>query len=351
MANVNPVLAICADFNNTGAAGILFKQQNLSANIAFDIDQSMSDIPLEIATKEYTVWAASPRIGSHRAEFKYTKQLWKRWHNTVSLISMTPIGESVNYHGFYAFNTDSWNSAIGFRGLNLEFVGKGEFQSIYFTELDDCNFDLNSIFVSWRSSLHNRIVLLLLEMERMKWNGYCEGSANFLPFTSGIMDVLVLDRAFQGSTSGDIWRIHLGSVLQLNWSWQLENGINLFDIQPSADIQHWSKYSPIQNESEQYSSEVNRLIGVIFNLSLKYREDTWEINYSVSQIVPLKINKDYNEKESDQIENPPDPGNPGGPGNPDNPPDPGSQSFAPATDNQQKEYGGGFHWINFIWYF
>jgi hypothetical protein len=203
---------------------------------------------------------------------------------------------------------------------------KGDYR---YAKATACRLTTQGLFASIGRRLSGRGSRLLAEVERLDWVGYGRGHVEFWPFTSGLLDLLGLRRYFVANTEGRLWRVHVGGAGPIGGRWNYAGGINLMDLWPSADVRHWRPvFLGFGVEDERFHKlGVSRVTAGMISASIGYSLSYWQVEYSLSQIVPLRV-RQHDEPDS---------------------PDP---SGSPRQDaGGIRGTGGGFHRLALRWYF
>jgi hypothetical protein len=326
---LEPTFAAGADLKQYGAFGAIWTRRQLCPDVDVSWKGEHGHITLDGRRQGFTGWMRSPQLGPLRAEVILRSIQWLSMSGLSLDTTLEPTGDESAYHGFLSVHSNRWGGAVGIRGMDLDLMAygmKGEFD---YAKVTACRLATKGIFASADYHRPGSGHRFLAEVERLEWEGYGRGHLEFWPFTEGFVDLLGLRRYFVARTEGRIWRLHLGGAGPVAERWQYAAGINLMDVQPSADLRHWRPAFIVFGVADEKSHriDVREILAGVVSLTAKYRMKRWEMEYSLSQIVPLSV-KRYAGSDAQE-------------------PPAGSAE----SGGDPRGYGGGFHRVNLRLYF
>lgn len=323
-----PVFAAGAEFAPYGAFGAMWTRRYLCPDLDFYWREEHGRVVLDGLREELTGWMRSPRLGRLHAELLLQRHKWLSVSKESVEATVEPSGDEVTYHGFFAMSLGRWRGLMGVRGRDTDLAAYGMKGDYDYAKITACRLLTSGIFASVEYRPSGRCTRLLGELERLEWDGHGRGHLEFWPFTEGFLDLLGLRRYFIANTEGHIWRLHLGGEGPIAKRWWYTAGLNLLDVRPSADIRHWRpSFLVFGVEDEQtHRLSIRHVLAGVVSLSMRYRMSRWEMEYSLSQAVPLRVRRHTQENMGDPPDDPLPAGESGG-------------------------YGGGFHRLSLSWYF
>jgi hypothetical protein len=324
-----PLCALGVDLRRKGAAGIVWRRRQWQPRVDFGWQDEKAGILCYGRREEYEGWLATPQMGSVRAEVFLKRSNWLRPSGEHMETTLEPWGRAVGYHGFLSWKVFRSTVLVGLRGGEYDLRAYGLKGSQPYAKVTAFDLRAEALFASLKLPFYRGKALTLMELERMTWQGYGRGHVEFWPFTSGIVDLLGLRRYFIATTTGDLWRFHVGAAGPLTKRWRGQAGVNIVDVRPWADLSHWKPAFLLfgKSDTQSQSLDIRRFLGGIISVSLTYRLMQAELTYSFTQVVPIKIQRD-------QAHEPAKP-----------------SDVPPEIREQSGVYGGGFHRLNMTWYF
>ena len=324
-----PLCGLGVDFRQMGAAGIVWKRRHWQPGIDLGWQDEEAHVRLYGRREEYEGWVATPRIGPVHAEVSLKRSNWLQISGEYAEATIEPWGTAVEYRGFLSWRTSQWTTLVGSRGWTSEFMAygmKGPYPYAKFTAFD---VQTDAAFVSVKRQFRTRRGHSIVELERMTWEGYGRGHVEFWPFTSGLVDLLGMRRYFKATTSGHLWRFHMGATRPLTRRWHGQAGINLIDVWPEGELSHWRPAFLLFGKSDEqvHHLDIRRFLGGVVSLSVRYRLPYCNITYSFAQVVPLKMQRMRSVGQKEHSE-------------------PTSEK-----KRESKFYGGGFHRMKVTWTF
>jgi hypothetical protein len=324
-----PVIAAGADFGRSGALGVTWTRRNLCPEIEMQWRGLPAGVLLTGLREELAGWMKSPALGPLHAELSLNRHRWLGRADRSLDVTLEPTGNETGYHGFISIVSGRWTGFAGARGQELDLMAYGMQGDYPYAKITECRLRSDALFASVRFRSPGRRSRYMAELERLNWSGRGRGHLEFWPFTSGFVDLLGLRRYFIATTRGHIWRLHLGGSGALGDRWRYTAGLNLLDVHPSAGTRHWRPAFLVfgVEDERRYDLGIKRLLAGILSLSMRYRMGHWEMEYSLSQVVPLAVKRHGQEEAG---------------GSPEDPLSAGEGSTG---------YGGGFHRLGLRWFF
>lgn len=323
-----PAIAAGADLRRYGTVGAVWTRRYLSPRVDFYWHEEQGHVLLNGLLDESSAWMRSPQIGPFRAELLLGYNEWFPASKKGLETTVDPKGYEGTYHGFLAMGSEPWRWIVGTRGRDLDIEARGMKGDFDYAKVTACRLVTRGLFAALdhRSSEAGR--RLLAEVEHLEWSGLGRGHLEFWPFTSGLIDLLGLRRRFEAHTEGVIWRLHLAGAGSLGKRWAYAAGLNLVDIRPSADLDHWRPAWVVVGHKEDehiHRLSIRHIVAGVVSLSMTYRVSYWQAEYSLSQAVPLRIKR---HPQADAQVPPDDP-----------------------AETESRSSGGGFHRLSLRWCF
>ncbi|MBM3328868.1 MAG: hypothetical protein FJY67_05240 [Calditrichaeota bacterium] len=274
-----------------GSLAMVYRQIRIDSELGAIWHQESALVKPVISVEESRGYLASPDSALLQVEVSMKRASWLRRRVDSGEALLEPWGNSYGISGLISFGDAVWRVAVGGRGerLRLQAYGmKGEYP---FAKLTRADLDLWSGFVSAMREDRIRKRMTLVEAERLSWDGIARGHVEFWPFTSGFVDLLGLRRYFISRTSGFLYRLHAGHSRYITPDWEISWGANALDVHPQWKAEHWKPaYLVFGKADEQhYTWNVERVLGGIVHVSLRFAFSGWRVESSLAQAFPIKV--------------------------------------------------------------
>jgi hypothetical protein len=263
----------------------------------------------------------TPHLGQFSAGLKYAKTDWLRYSPSGEATTLEPWGWTEDYFWQMGYDFGFLTASVGARSLLVRLLAYGMDDEMPFAKLTKVDGEVQGWFGSVHRSIGSGGSEMIAEVEYLKWTGSARGHVEFWPFTSGWVDLLGQRRYFIADTEGWLYRLHIGGRKTCSGGWSVAGGVNLLDIYPHLELQHWRPaFLLFGKEDEQFlTTPVKRTLVGVFNFSLSYQYSFWSVEYGLAQAAPLRTWRPA------EVEAAPTPAAP-----------------------KRAVYGGGFHSLNLV---
>ncbi|MCX7835955.1 MAG: hypothetical protein N2450_07815 [bacterium] len=293
----SPAYGLCSQWS-------FWKKGNLSAWYGTQTDRtqfsgSIRNNPLILewrSAQEYHGFQTQIALPTEQSEwvFTYDKTIPFLRHDNPKSPTIVPFGYEQKLEG--AFFQRFQHGEASIRGMQkigrLQSYGyQGEMDFAKFTRLttEHTQIAFSAILTIWERRP------IGVEIAHSRWRGYIRGHLDFWPFTSGLIELLGNRRYFLGelTTRLNEVKLHFGSL-----SPSPSRPVKAFyveclglDLSPSLKFNHWRPQYLIFGKADEqiYFWNVQRWQGIQLKVQQSVPLRQFQVNGSVSQIVPLRV--------------------------------------------------------------